>query len=139
MDERRKICGGVHFFIDKYRYCCESIGMKSKQALQRRIKEIQRELAGLGPMRPGSLSEQYNVCGTPGCRCKDPKKPRKHGPYYHLNYTWRGRSRTEFVKAEAVAAVRDQLANYKRFRALCTEWVDVSLDLARLNKGSCSG
>jgi hypothetical protein len=108
--------------------------MKSKQALQRRIKEIQRELAGLSPMRPGSLSEQYNVCGTPGCRCKDPKKPQKHGPYYHLNYTWRGRSRTEFVKGEAVAAVREQLANYKHFRALCTEWVDVSLDLARLKK-----
>jgi len=113
--------------------------MKSTQALQRRIKEIQRELADLGPMRPGSLSEQYNVCGTPGCRCKDPKKPQKHGPYYHLNYTWRGRSRTEFVKAEDVEGVRSQLSKYKRFRALCTEWVDVSLELARLKKERRSG
>jgi hypothetical protein len=125
---------GVHFFVDKYRYFCESTGMKNTQALQRRIREIRRELADLGPMRPGSLSEQYNVCGTPGCRCKDPKKPQKHGPYYHLNYTWRGRSRTEFVKAEDVDAVREQLADYKRFRALCTEWVDVSLELAKLRK-----
>jgi hypothetical protein len=131
--------GCVYFFIDKYRYFCESIGMKNTQALQRRIKEIQRELAELGSMRPGSLSEQYNVCGTPGCRCKDPKKPQKHGPYYHLNYTWRGRSRTEFVKAEDVEGVGEQLSNYKRFRALCTEWVDVSLELARLKKEKRSG
>jgi len=104
--------------------------------LQKRIKTIQHELAALGPMRPGSLSEQYNVCGTPGCRCKDPKKPRKHGPYYHLNYTWRGKARTEFVKAQAVEAVRTQLANYKRFRAITAEWVDVSLELARLQRGA---
>ena len=98
---------------------------------RRRIEQIQRELAALGPMRPGSLSEQYNVCGTPGCRCKDPKKPRKHGPYYHLNYTWKGKCRTEFVKADAVEGVREQLAIYKRFRALTQEWVDLSVELAR--------
>jgi len=105
--------------------------MNTTTDLNARIREIKRELASLGPMRPGSLSEQYNVCGTAGCHCKDPHKPRKHGPYYHLNYTWRGKARTQFVKAEAVAAVRLQLETYKRFRALCAEWVDVSLDVAR--------
>ena len=25
-------------------------------------------------------------------RCKDPKAPRKHGPYYQLSYTWRART-----------------------------------------------
>lgn len=102
--------------------------------VEKQIRTIQRELSALGPMRPGSLSEQYNVCGTPGCRCKDPKKPQKHGPYYHLNYTWRGKARTEFVKAEAAGAVREQLANYKRFRTLTTEWVDLSLKRARLER-----
>jgi len=103
-------------------------------SVEKQIKAIQGELADLGPMRPGSLSEQYNVCGTPGCRCKDPKKPQKHGPYYHLNYTWRGKARTEFVKAEAVEAVRDQLATYKRFRTLTSEWVDLSLERSRLQR-----
>ena len=107
--------------------------------LQKQIKAIQRELASLGPMRPGSLSEQYNVCGTPGCRCKDPKKPRKHGPYYHLNYSWQGKARTEFVKAHAVQAVREQLANYKRFRELTTQWVDASIQLARLERAKAQG
>ena len=102
--------------------------------LDERIRQIKQELADLGSMRPGSLSEQYNVCGTPGCHCKDPKKPQKHGPYYHLNYTWHGKARTQFVKAEAVEAVRRQLATYKRFRALCEEWVDVSLEVVRVQR-----
>jgi len=105
--------------------------MDNEAKIGRRIREIHEQLGRLGPMRPGSLSKQYNVCGTPGCRCKDPKYPRKHGPYYHLNYTWRGRSQTEFVKAEAVEDLRQQLANYKRFRALVNEWVDLSIELAR--------
>lgn len=50
---------------------------REEQTLQR----IQRQLATLGPVLPGSLSEQWNVCGTPGCRCKAPANPKKHGPY----------------------------------------------------------
>ena len=50
---------------------------------EERIVELLREkLIGLGPMLPGSISEQWNVCGTQGCRCKDPNKPVKHGPYW---------------------------------------------------------
>ncbi len=50
------------------------------RALEAEIAEIKRQLAAIGDLRPGTLSEQYNVCGNPKCRCKaDP--PRKHGPY----------------------------------------------------------
>jgi hypothetical protein len=48
--------------------------------IQRRIEQVRRQLTDLGPLHPGTLTEQYNVCGTPGCHCKDPKDPRKHGP-----------------------------------------------------------
>jgi hypothetical protein len=108
--------------------------MVTEAQLDRRIRKIQEQLAGLGPMRPGSLSTQYTVCGNPGCRCKDPDHPRKHGPYYHLKYLWRGRSTTEFVKPADVAEVEQQLATYKRFRALTNEWVEASTELARLRK-----
>ena len=108
--------------------------MHTETQLLRRIRTIQARLAKLGPMRSGSLSKQYNVCGTPGCRCKDPDHPRKHGPYYHLNFAWGGRSQTEFVKPAAVAGLRKQLAAYKRFRALTNEWVEVSIELAKLRR-----
>lgn len=40
------------------------------------------------------------------------------------------------MKAEAVEEVRRQLETYKRFRALTAEWVDVALELARLQRAS---
>ena len=63
----------------------------SMQKLQQRIDRLKSQIGELGPMRPGSLSRQYNVCGKPGCRCKDPKNPRRHGPYYKVSYVYRRR------------------------------------------------
>lgn len=97
--------------------------------IARKIAHLIQQLAELGPIHPGSLSEQYNICGKPGCRCKDPKNPQKHGPYYHLSFTWRGKSRTLFVRAERLAEVREKLANYKHFRDLTDEWVDLVVEL----------
>jgi len=56
------------------------------QALEQKINRLKTQLGTLGPLRPGSLSRQYHVCCKPGCRCQDPRKPQRHGPYYHLDY-----------------------------------------------------
>ena len=42
-------------------------------------------------MKPDSINEQYNVCGSPNCKCKDKKNPQKHGPYYYLSFTFKGK------------------------------------------------
>lgn len=97
--------------------------------LQRKIEHLKQQLAELGPMHPGSLSEQYNVCGKTGCRCKNAKKPQKHGPYHQLSFTWRGKGRTRFVRAERLAEIRQKLAHYKRFRQLTDQWVDLAVEL----------
>jgi hypothetical protein len=111
--------------------------LNSQAAIQRRIEQIKAELAQLGPLRPGHLSQQYNVCGTPGCRCKA-KPPRKHGPYYQLSYTWQGKSHSEFVRLENLAAVRQQLTNYERLRALFDQWIALGLNAAQLQRQSDS-
>jgi hypothetical protein len=98
---------------------------------QQHIEQIKQELLSLGDMRPGALSQQYNVCGKPGCRCKDPKNPKRHGPYYQLSYTHLGKSTTEFIKRERLAEVELQLANYARFKQLTEQWVDLSLRIAK--------
>jgi len=82
-------------------------------------------------MRPGSLSRQYNVCGKPGCRCKDPEHPRRHGPYYQLNYVYRGKKTSKFIRQEALPRVRAELASYKKFRRLIEEWIGLALALAQ--------
>jgi len=104
--------------------------------IERRIERIKAQLAALGPMHPGSISEQYNVCGTPGCRCKDAKKPQKHGPYYQLSYTWRGRSSSCFIRPGRLAGMREKVANYKRFRELTNRWVDLAVELERLERAA---
>lgn len=105
----------------------------SVAALERRIDAIKRQIVALGRLRPGTLSQQYNVCGNPTCRCKaDP--PQKHGPYFQLSYTWRRNSRTHFVRGQDLPQIQRQVANYERLRALVGEWIDSALEIARLER-----
>jgi len=58
----------------------------------KRIKKLEESLGEIGPMLPGGITEQWNVCGKAGCKCKDPDKPKKHGPYFQLSFTVGGKS-----------------------------------------------
>jgi hypothetical protein len=98
---------------------------------RRRIEEIKKQLIALGDLRPGSLSQQYNVCGKPDCRCKaDP--PEKHGPYYQLGWTRKGKSTTRFVRPPDLPEVRRELKNYERLQALMKRWVDLSMEVCEI-------
>ncbi len=101
------------------------------RSLERQIEKIKRELVQVGELRPGTLSEQYNVCGTPGCRCKA-SPPEKHGPYYQLSYTRKGKSRTRFVRRENLPEVKKLMRNYAHFRGLVDRWIDRAIDLSDL-------
>ncbi len=108
--------------------------MTSLPQVERRIAHLQRELLVLGPVHPGSITEQYNVCGQPGCRCKDPKHPQKHGPYYQLSFTWRGKSSTRFLRPEQVEPMRRKVANYRRLRELMNEWISLGVERERAER-----
>ncbi|MHB1544475.1 MAG: DUF6788 family protein [Gammaproteobacteria bacterium] len=94
--------------------------------IEKRIVGIRRELAGIGPMRPGSLTRQY----------KDPKN--RSSPYYQLSYTREMKSRTEYIPRDRLSEVRGQIRTYKRFRALTEEWVRLSIERCRLLIGHSS-
>jgi len=102
--------------------------------LQERIKRIKAEISDIGEMAPGSISKQFNVCGNPKCKCKDPHNPKKHGPYFQLSYTRKKKSTTEFVKKEMVADVRKELKNYQTFKKLAEEWIDLSIEIRKLRR-----
>ena len=103
--------------------------------LERQIEKVKRDLVALGDLRPGSLSTQFNVCGKLGCRCKA-TPPEKHGPYYQISYTRKGKSSSKFVKKKDLPAVRRQLKNYARMKLLTEQWIELATELAtlRLNK-----
>jgi len=111
-----------------------AIGFKMEAHMtkeERRVEQLNKKLIQLGPMLPGSISEQWNVCGTPGCRCKDPDEPVKHGPYYQLSYTVGGKGSTMFIKKEDLPEARRCLKRYKQFKALCIDLVHAHVALTR--------
>jgi len=85
---------------------------------QAQLSHAQSEIAGIGPMRPGSLSQQY----------KDPAT--KTGAYWQLSYTHNMRSRSRYVRPEELARIKPLLANFKRFRQLVDRCVDLSVKIA---------
>lgn len=85
--------------------------------IERRIETIKRTLACLGDMRPGSLSVQTRSWG---------------GHYRQLSYTHLGKGRTEYVPPKRVKEVTRQLANYRKFKELTQEWVNLSIELCKL-------
>lgn len=95
------------------------------------VGRIKTKMFDLGPVLPGSLGKQWNVCGSPGCRCKDPKHPRRHGPYYQLSYTLHGKSSTVFVKPKDVVEVRRRIKRYGEFKRLGGELVAAYIETLR--------
>jgi len=102
--------------------------------LKSKIEELLNELILLKGILPGSISKQYNVCGTPNCKCKDPENPVKHGPYYQLSYTVSGRNSSKFIKKDDLNSVSRMRNNYKRFKEICFQLPGLYIDLFR-NEG----
>ena len=89
-------------------------------AITKQIRSLQRELSQLGPMRPGCLSRQY----------RNPQ--RKKGAYYQLSYTYQMKSKTEYILPDSVAQIRRELAEYKRYKELNQQWIQLSIECSRL-------
>ena len=94
------------------------------RTIERRIERIKQSLAKIGEMRPGSLSIQSRSWG---------------GEYCHLSYTHRGKGHTEYVRKKQRKAVERQIVNYRKFRELTQEWVDLAIELCKLKSQSEEG
>jgi len=111
---------------------------RTRRQIENRIQRIKERIAAIDRIHPGTLSRQYNVCGTPNCQCKaDP--PRKHGPYYQISFSWHGKSTSRFVKKKDLSRVKRQIKNYKRIRALTDEWIQLTMELSRMPRDTVDG
>ena len=88
--------------------------------IQRRIEKIKQLLLDIGEMRPGSLTMQYQ------------KPKEKKGGFYQISYTYKMRSKTEYVRPEFVKDLKGQIANFKKFKNLMQEWIDLAIENSRL-------
>jgi hypothetical protein len=104
----------------------------NEQKILNKIESVKKQLNEITEMRLGSLSQQFNVCGNPTCRCKA-NPPQKHGPYYQVSFTRKGKSSSRFVKQSDLQLVQRQIDDYKRFRELIDEWIDLGVELADIH------
>jgi hypothetical protein len=93
---------------------------KELKRIEKRIEKIKGSLSKIGPMRPGSLTCQY----------KDPQN--KTGSYWQISYTRSMKSRSDYVRVDSVTRVRKEISEYKRFKKLMDQWIDLSIDASKL-------
>jgi hypothetical protein len=94
---------------------------KKLTQIEQRIEKAKTKLVLIEEMRPGSLTQQYK-------HSED-----QTGAYYQISYTLDMKSRTEYVRKECVSDIRKQIANYKRFKKLTTEWIKLSIEHSKLS------
>jgi len=88
--------------------------------IERKIQKIKEELQQIGEMRPGTLTKQY-------------RKPKdKKWGFHQLSYTYRMKSKTDYVRPQHIADLKLQIKTYKKFKSLIDTWVDLALQHSRL-------
>jgi len=88
--------------------------------IAKKIASIKKALGEIGPMRPGSLTEQF----------KD--RENEVGAFWQISYTRKMHSRTDYIRREWVMATQQQVKEYKKFKRLIETWVPLAIDHAKL-------
>jgi len=87
---------------------------------------LRAALASVGELRPGSLVQRQHRCGKPSCHCARRDSP-GHGPSWALTRAVEGKTVTRGIPAgPAVQRTREQIEEYRRFRALVHQFIEVS-------------
>ena len=76
----------------------------------------------VGTMRPGSLTKQMQRRSTTD----------KVFEYWQLSYTHKMKSKTDYVRQDMVKTTQVQVKEFKRFKKLIDEWIDLAIEQAKL-------
>ena len=103
----------------------------SLHSLEARRSTLLAALSGLHDMRPGSIVAAIRRCGKPGCHCAEAADP-GHGPNLRITYKIHGKTVTEALPSNAaVRKAEQEIAEFRRFRKLSEELVEVSGQICR--------
>ena len=92
---------------------------------------ILRQIAELGDMRRGTITEVFRSCGKPGCCCSARNHP-GHGPYYAFTTKVEGKTKTlQLRPGPRLTKIEREVETYKRFRFLTQQLLEV-------NEGICN-
>lgn len=102
---------------------------KAIRELEARRRALVEQLLDVRSLVRGSLTEQYLKVPQVGS-----EEPAVRGPYYVLSRSERGRTKSERVRKDEVKRVKHDVANYKRFTALCEELTQVTEHLGGVER-----
>jgi len=98
--------------------------------LEARRQAIIEEIRSIDSMRRGTVNEQFFQFQRKGSKALT-----RQGPYYVWTRSEGGRTVSQrLTSAEAVEQARADVAAYKRFQALCGEFVDVTSKLGVMKR-----
>ena len=93
--------------------------------LRARCAKHAAELAKVGFMLKGTVTQRMLPCGSPGCRCHgDP--PQLHGPYWQWTSKVRGKTVSRMLSKDQARRYQEWIANWKRFEQLAAAMHDLS-------------
>ena len=108
--------------------------MESTALIESERQRVVEQMLRLGPMKRGTLNEQYLAAARKG-----PGKPAIRGPYYVLSRKEGGRTVSRRVRAEDIERVRREIGCYSRFMQLCREFAELSERLGDAQNGAPCG
>lgn len=96
------------------------MAVRNLKNIEKQIEKIKKQLTEIGEMRPGSLTKQY----------RNPKD--KKWAFYQLSYTYKMKSKTEYVRPQHFDNLKMQVKTYKKFKNLVEKWVDLAIERSKL-------
>jgi hypothetical protein len=103
----------------------------SLQVLESRRADLIKQIAGLGDLRSGSISDTSGRCGKPNCRCHKSGNP-VHGPNRRLTYKDQGKTVTQSLPTPAARKKAErEIAEFRRFEQLMRTFLEVNAKICR--------
>ncbi len=103
--------------------------MDSVKKIELRRHAISKEILTIRSMERATLKEQMLRV-----KHKDKKEPVLRGPYYVLAQWENGKTRSRRVSSDELELVKKDVANHKRFVALCKEFGELTQALGELER-----
>ena len=111
------------------------ITRRQEQTLRRlaqNYEELKTELADVGYVLQGSLSERWMECGKAACRCHAHAQAR-HGPYYQWSWKTRGRTYSTYLVKEKADLCQQWINNNRRLERIIKRLRALSVRVARVH------
>jgi hypothetical protein len=99
------------------------IKTKDIKDIEQRRQQLLTAITEIGEMRPGSLVQRHRRCGKVNCHCAE------SGDAGHSDWILTrgvgGKTMTKSIPVEAVERTQAQIREYRRFREMVGEFVEV--------------